>query len=126
MQIFIKTLVGTTITLEVAPTDTIEHVKKQIHAKEGISPDLQRLIFAGKELRDSCRLSEYEILKEPAIHLVVRLGHPSYQAPEEVNSHMHMPVDSDATAGEPAGAGGGGGGGDSNTASSPADPATKT
>jgi len=73
MQLFVKTLTGKTVSIEVEEGESIEDVKAKIAEKEGIPPEQQRLIFGGQQLQDAKTLDDYDVGDDATLHLVLRL-----------------------------------------------------
>jgi len=94
MQIFVKTLSGKTITLDVEHSDSIDTVKQLIQDKEGVAPSKMNLIFAGKQLEDECTIADYYMQKESTIQLVLSLcgggkkrKKKTYTKPKKIKGH---------------------------------------
>jgi ubiquitin len=79
MHLFVKTLTGKTITLEVEPDDLIESVKSKLQDKEGVPLDQQKLIFKGNELQSDTKLYDYNVKNESVIHMVLGLKGGSFK-----------------------------------------------
>jgi ubiquitin len=93
MQLFVKTLTGKTVTIDVEEGESIEDVKAKISEKEGIPPEQQRLIFGGQQLQDAKTLQDYDVGDDATLHLVLRLrggGGLGFEAVDEAFVKEHF------------------------------------
>jgi ubiquitin len=92
MQLFVKTLTGKTVTIDVEEGESIEDVKAKISEKEGIPPEQQRLIFGGQQLQDAKTLQDYDVGDDATLHLVLRLrgGERGFAAVDEAFVKEHF------------------------------------
>ena len=101
MQLFVKTLTGKTVSIEVEEGESIEDVKAKISEKEGIPPEQQRLIFGGQQLQDAKTLDDYDVGDDSTLHLVLRLrggvlGKGSFEVDDDfVKEHLKGLTDED-------------------------------
>ncbi|GAA5956916.1 hypothetical protein JCM3765_006639 [Sporobolomyces pararoseus] len=99
MQIFVKSLTGSTLAFSVEQTDSVSAIKSQIAAREGVAPEDQRLLFAGKQLEEGLTLADYDIQKESTLDLCLRLlggmakkrKKKTYTTPKKIK-HKRKPV----------------------------------
>ncbi|CAG9324049.1 unnamed protein product [Blepharisma stoltei] len=72
MQIFVYTLVGTRITLNVDPLDMVDRLKALIEESQGVPADQHGIVFAGRLVESGKSLASYNIIEGSNLHMVIR------------------------------------------------------